>query len=308
MDKFAPWPYRSLLFTPGHRLDWIRKTPKYAPDAVILDLEDAVPAQEKAAARATTREGIAFLSSAGIGAFVRINPETVADDVLGVVTSGLQAICLPKLDNAQQVRDLADILSYAEGRANLPHGSVDIVAIPETAAGLCDVRSLAAASTRVKSVMNSINDRPSDAVAFLGDTALAAGFVPSRDGLEQIYMNSKVCMESRAGGAPYPVGAIIGTDLGDPEAARRIALRLKASGFTGGVCIHPSHVRIANEVFGPSAEEVAFHAGVLQALQDAEAKGLGAVTYRGIMIDKANVATAERVLALARRYRMNVPQ
>lgn len=307
MEKPPDWPYRSLLFTPGHRLEWIRKAPRYRPDAVILDLEDAVPPHEKAAARDTTREGIGLLAAAGIAPFVRINTDTLADDVLGVVAQGLKAICIPKLDNVQQVRALADALSYAEGRAGLAHGSVDIVAIPETAAGLCDVRQLAAASPRVKSVMAAINDRPGEDVVFQGDTALAAGFLPTREGLEQVYLTSKVCLESRAGGAPYPVGAVIGTDLADPEAARRIALRLKATGFTGGVCIHPSHVAIANEVFGPSPQEVAFHAGVLQAMREAEAKGLWAVNYRGIMIDRANVAIAERVLALARRHGMEIP-
>ncbi|HSV84576.1 MAG TPA: CoA ester lyase [Ramlibacter sp.] len=308
MNQPDEWPYRSLLFTPGHRLEWIRKAPRYRPDAVILDLEDAVPPHEKVAARAVTREGIAILRAAGIAPFVRINPQTLRDDVLGVMAKGLQAICLPKLDNVQQVRELADVLSYAEGQAGLPHGAVDIVAIPETAAGMCDVRQLAAASPRVKSVMTGINDRPSEDVVFQGDTAMAAGFIPTREGLEQVYLTSKVCLEARAGGAPYPVGAIIGTDLGDPEAARRIAQRLKACGFTGGVCIHPSHVAIANQVFGPSAQEVAFHAGVLQAMKNAEAQGQWAVNYRGIMIDRANVPIAERMLALARRYGMAVPE
>ena len=308
MDASDDWPYRSLLFTPGHRLDWIRKTPRYAPDAVILDLEDAVPPHEKVAARGVTREGIGVLRAAGIAPFVRVNLETMAEDVAGIMAKGLKGVCLPKLDNARQVRQLADVLSYAEGQSGLPHGSVDIVAIPETAAGLCDVRQLAAASPRVKSVMNGMNDRPSEAVVFQGDTALAAGFIPTQEGLEQVYMHAKICLESRAGGAPWPVGAVIGTDLGNPEAARRIALRLKAFGFTGCVCIHPSHVAIANEVFGPSVEEVAFHAGVLGALKAAEAAGQWAVNYRGIMIDRANVAVAERVLTLARRYGIETPE
>jgi citrate lyase subunit beta/citryl-CoA lyase len=307
MARSLSWPYRSLLFTPGHRLEWIRKTPKYDPDAVILDLEDAVPPAEKVAARATVKEGIAFLRSTGIAAFVRINASTVADDVIGIMAPGLTAVCLPKVAKADQVRELADALSYAEGKAGVAHGAVDIVAIPETAEGLCDIRLLAEASRRVKSVMGALIDRVSDDVVFQGDTALAAGFIPTKEGLEQLYLTSRICMESRAGGAPYPLATVIGTDLGDPEAARRIAKRIKAIGFTGCVCIHPSHVAIANELFRPSSAEVAFYAGLLQAMKDGERKGLWAVTYKGIMIDQANVAIAEQVLAEARRYGMAVP-
>jgi citrate lyase subunit beta/citryl-CoA lyase len=308
MSKSHGWPYRSLLFTPGHRADWIRKTPTYQPDAVILDLEDAVPPAEKVGARETTKEGIAFLASAGIGAFVRINPSTVADDVIGIMAQGLTGICLPKLDNAGQVRELADVISYAEGKAGLPHGCIDIVAIPETAEGLCDIRMLARASKRVKSVMGALIDRISDKVVFQGDTALAAGFIPTREGLEQVYLTSRMCMESRAGGAHYPLATLIGTDLKDPAAARRIVERIKAIGFAGCVCIHPSHVAIANELFRPSAAEVEFYAGLLQAMKDGERKGLWAVTYSGMMIDQANVAIAERVLAEATRCGMPVPK
>ncbi|RYG08518.1 MAG: hypothetical protein EON92_16435, partial [Burkholderiales bacterium] len=233
---------------------------------------------------------------------------TMADDVLGIMTSGLTAVCLPKLESASEVRALADVLSYAEGRAGVPHGTTDIVAIPETAAGLCDVRLLASASPRVKSVMSGLIDRVSADVVFQGDTALAAGFIPTREGLEQVYLTSRVCMESRAGGAPFPVAAVIGTDLADPNAARRVALRIKSTGFTGCVCIHPSHVAVANELFGPSPQEIEFHAGVLQAMKDGEANGQWAVNYRGIMIDQANIANAEKLLAQARRYGMPVPE
>jgi len=307
MSKSRDWPYRSLLFTPGHRLEWIRKTPRYQPDAVILDLEDAVPPEEKVAARATTKEGIRFLASEGLGAFVRINPSTVAEDVLGIMAPGLMAVCLPKMSNAGEVRELADVLSYAEGQAGLPHGSVDIVAIPETAEGMCDIRLLVQASKRVKSVMGALIDRISDEVVFQGDTALATGFIPTKEGLEQIYLTSRLCMESRAGGASYPIATLIGTDLAQPEAARALARRIRAIGFSGCVCIHPSHVAIANEIFRPSAAEVAFHAGILQAMHDAERNGQWAVTYKGMMIDRANVAIAEQVLAEARRYGMETP-
>jgi citrate lyase subunit beta / citryl-CoA lyase len=304
------WPFRSVLFTPGHKPDWIRKTPKYDPDAVILDLEDSVPPELKPGARATVKDGIGFLKSVGIGAFVRINPfdKGGADDVKGIMTPGLTAICLPKLSNVGQVRELSEVLSYAEGAVGMLHGTVDIIALPETAEGLCDIRLLAGASKRVKSIMSAIIDRASEDVVFTGDTAVAAGFVPTKEGLEQVYLTSKMCMESRAGGAPYPLATILGTDLNDPEATRKIAARIKATGFTGCVAIHPSHIAVANQYFRPSEKEVEFSAEVLNAMKVAETKGVFAVTFRGIMIDQANVEIAQRTIAEARRYGMAIPE
>ncbi|WP_231567951.1 HpcH/HpaI aldolase/citrate lyase family protein [Sphingobium herbicidovorans] len=281
----------------------------YGPEGLILDLEDAVPPAEKVGARAITRDGIAFLKTTGVGAFVRINPldEGGVEDVLSVTTAGLTCILLPKLRDADQVRELADLLSYAEGKAGMERGEVSIMAIPETAEGLCDVRQLASASPRVKSVLTAIIDRVSDDVVFTGDTVLAAGFIPTREGFEQIYLTSKLCVESRAGGAAYPMASLIGTDLQDREAAVRIAKRMKATGFTGCVAIHPNHVAVANEIFRPTPSELKFQVGALKAMREAEAAGLYAVRYRGMMIDRANVALAEKVIADARRCGMEIP-
>ena len=253
------WPFRSLLFTPGHKLDWIKKATRFQPDGIIIDLEDSVPPAEKQAARNTARAGVDYLRATDTGIFVRINPlaNGGTEDVLAVMAPGLTAICLPKLNDADQVRELSELLAYAEGKSGIERGSVDIVAIPETANALVNVRDIARSSKRVKSFMTGLIDRASDEVVFAGDTALAAGFIPTRGGLEQIYITSMVCLDSRAGGAAFPVGTILGTDLADPEAARRLAMKIKAIGFTGCVLIHPSHVAIANEIFSESGIRVA---------------------------------------------------
>jgi citrate lyase subunit beta/citryl-CoA lyase len=303
------WPFRSLLFVPGHKPDWIRKATRYDPDALIMDLEDAVPPAEKVGARSTTKDGITFCQSVGLGAFVRLNPfeEGGEADVLGIMTPGLTAVCLPKLANVEQIRELADVLSYAEGKAGMERGSVAIVGIPETPEGLTDIRLLAQASKRVKGFLNAIIDRISDDVVFTGDTVRAAGFIPTKEGLEQMYMVSKMCMDSRAGGAPYPMATIIGTDINDAEAARKIAKRIKATGFVGCAAIHPNHVAIANEIFRPNANDIKFAVGVINAMKDAEANGLYAVRYKGMMIDQANVRVAELVLAEAKRRGTPIP-
>jgi citrate lyase subunit beta / citryl-CoA lyase len=307
--KKVGWPFRSLLFVPAHREGWVAKACAVDPDALVLDLEDSVPPAEKAAARPKARASIAYLRTVGVGALVRINPleEGGVEDVMAIVSEGLHGVCLPKLRDVGQIRRLADLLSYAEGRAGVEHGSVAIVAIPETAEGLCDIRALAAASERVKSFMSAIIDRVDENAVFTGDTALAAGFIPTHEGYEQLYLVSKMCMEARAGGAPYPVATIIGTDISDLDAARKVARRIKAIGFTGGVAIHPSHVAVINELFRPNKGEIEFSVGVLNAMRAGEAEGLHAVRYRGMMIDAANLAIAERTLDEARKYGMPIP-
>jgi citrate lyase subunit beta/citryl-CoA lyase len=198
-------------------------------------------------------------------------------------------------------------MSFAEGRAGVPHGSVSIVALPETASALCDIRELARASRRVRSILSAITDRAEDDVVFHGDASGAAGFLPTHEGLEQLFLASKVCLESRAGGAPFPLATIMGTRIGDDEATRRIARRSREAGFTGCVCIHPSQVPVVNELFRPSSREYAFALGVLDAMEKAREQGLWAVNFRGIMIDQASVEAARNTVQEARRRGVSLP-
>ena len=108
-------------------------------------------------------------------------------------------------------------------------------------------------------------------------------------------------LDSRAGGAPYPLGSLIGTALDDLEGVRTLARRAKALGYSGAVLIHPSHVAVASEVFAPTAEEVDYYRGMIAAMRDAQARGDGAVNYRGMMVDYAMLPHAQEVVAEADR-------
>jgi citrate lyase subunit beta / citryl-CoA lyase len=291
------WPLRTMLFIPAHKIDWARKVDRYRPDSVVLDLEDAVPPNLKKDARGICREAIAVLAGLGIPAFVRINalPQSGAADIAEIVTEGLSGIMLPKADSAEEIRTLDRLLAYGEGRAGLPLGSVAILPLPETAPGLWAARDLAAASPRCKGVVGVVGGSVS------GDVARAMGFRPTLEGTEQLYLASKMVLDSRAGGAPFPLASLIGTALDDYDSVRMLARRAKALGFTGAVLIHPSHVAIAAEVFVPSADEVEYFSGLIEAMREAERRGDGAVNYRGMMVDYAMLPLAEEVVAEARR-------
>ncbi|WP_198968753.1 HpcH/HpaI aldolase/citrate lyase family protein [Xylophilus sp. ASV27] len=290
------WPLSSLLFLPAHKIEWARKVSKYKPSAVILDLEDAVPTNMKAEAREIAREAIAVLAEAGIAPFVRVNGWDFGgpQDVERITVPGLAGVMLAKADSAEEVRALDLALTYGEGKSGMARGCVAIVPLPETSNGLYEGRALARASQRCMGLAGMVGP-------VNGDVARAAGFLPTLEGMEQLYLASKTVLDSRAGGAMYPKGSIVGMRIDDLDAVRMLCQRAKQLGFTGAVLIHPSHVAIANEVFAPSAEEIDYAQGVIEAVSQAQERGDGAVQFRGQMVDYAMLPHAHDVLRRARR-------
>lgn len=290
------WPLSSLLFLPAHKIEWARKVAKYQPSAVILDLEDAVPPAMKAEAREIAREAIAVLAEAGIAPFVRINGWDCGgpQDVERITVPGLAAVMLAKADSATEIHALDLSLTYEEGKSGMARGSVAIVPLAETSNGLYEGRELARASQRCMGLAGMVGP-------VNGDVARAAGFIPTLEGIEQLYLASKTVLDSRAGGAMYPKASIVGMRIDDLDAVRMLCRRAKQLGFTGAVLIHPSHVAIANEIFAPTAEEIDYAQGVIAAVREAQDRGDGAVQFRGQMVDYAMLPHAHDVLRRAWR-------
>jgi citrate lyase subunit beta/citryl-CoA lyase len=293
------WPIRSALFVPAHRRDWVGKAIRVSPGAAVLDIEDSVPPQFKPQAMAYLKSEIEELRAAGIGAFVRIQPlyDGTAGEIDAAVTEGLTAIVMPKVATPDEIRRVHDLLSHAEGRAGLPLGIVGIVPLPETAQGMYDAYNLAKASPRVRGIHGAISGPVS------GDFARAFGFRATTGGEEQLYLASKLVLDSRAAGAMYPIAGIFGTAQDDLPAVERLIRRARDIGYTGVAVMHPTHVGIANAVFRPTPEEVAYFTGLLQAFEAAEKAGLGAVSYQGAMVDYAMLPLAKEILSEAARNR-----
>lgn len=285
------WPLRAFLFVPAHRQSWVSKAIASGTDAVVLDLEDSVPPDHKAAARSCLQAEIEELASAGVAPFVRINApkDGWEADLNAAMWPGVAGIILPKAASAADIRHLADLISYREGTRGMPHGDVHVLPLPETAYGLQYAEELAAASPRVSGILGTISGPVS------GDVALAFGFQPSMEGTEQLYMASKLVLDSRAGGAQFPLAGVFGVPLDDAESLEKLIRRAKNLGYTGCPVMHPSHVAIVQKVFTPTAEEAAYFAGMLEAFAEAEAAGLGAVNYRGMMVDYAMLPLARQV-------------
>jgi citrate lyase subunit beta/citryl-CoA lyase len=289
------WPIRSALFVPAHRRDWVGKAIRVSPGAAVLDIEDSVPPQFKPQAMEYLKDEIHELRDAGVGAFVRIQPlfDGTKAEIDAAVTDGLTAIVMPKVATAHEIRQVHDLLSHAEGRAGLDLGTVGILPLPETAQGMYDAYHLAKASSRVRGIHGAISGPVS------GDFARAFGFRATSGGEEQLYLASKLVLDSRAAGAVYPLAGIFGTHQNDLAAVEALIRKARDIGYTGVAVMHPSHVAIANAVYRPTEEEVAYFKGLLKAFEEAEKAGLGAVSYQGAMVDYAMLPLAKEVLAEA---------
>jgi len=293
--------YRSILFVPGNRPEWMDKAPKYGPDALILDLEDAVPVAEKAEARKTVRAGIARLRERGVPTVVRVNGVNTgltAEDVEAVVTAGLVAVAIPKLERVEEVLKVDAWIELFERKAGLPVGTVEIMALPETARGIMNIYQLATACPRVGNIVGGVGARS-------GDVTKAIGYKWTRPGLETLYMASHMLLAARAAGIEYPLAAG-SLEVGDTELVRAQLQRAREVGFRGALLIHPSAVPIANETFAPSQEEIDWNKGVLRAMAEAEQAGRAAVTYDGMMIDYAHVRNALDLLRQAAAFGIEV--
>ncbi len=285
---------RSLLYVPGNRREWIRKCAAYGADAIILDLEDSVPAAERDSARAIIADELAALSTQVRAVWVRVNaPAALLEaDLEAVVRPGLSVVQLPKVWSPEQIADLDRRLGWFEGRRGLPYRSVAISPILETAGGVRCAYEICSASDRVEYV--------GGIVAPEGDTALALGLDVMSDavGTETMHLRSKIAHDARAAGVRHVVGGTV-TDLHPgQETLRRFATANRHMGYTGMLVIHPSHAVTVNEIYSPSRADVDNAVQTLTALR--EAAGRGAVRLpSGKMVDMAHARHAVAVLAKA---------
>ncbi|GFE27304.1 HpcH/HpaI aldolase/citrate lyase family protein [Streptomyces nigrescens] len=293
-------PLRSLLFVPGTRTDWLPKAQAAGADAVILDLEDAVPEQDRASARAQVGEAIAQAAAEAAdhpALFVRINPLdgwAEAEELRTIVRPGLTGIVLPKVRHAQDVRFADRLLDWCEREQGLHRGQIALVPLLETARGLREAYDCAAAASRV-AYLGALTGAG-------GDVERAVGYRWSPEGTETLALRSRVLLDVRAAGALHPVAGLW-TRIADLAGLRSFAEQNRSLGYEGMMAIHPSHISVINEVFSPGPDELARCARLIAAVEEAQANGAGAVSFEGEMVDEAMAATARLMLERHTRHR-----
>lgn len=294
MDQLPP--VRSALFVPAIRRAWIEKAPSYGADTLVLDLEDATPPGDKAAARMIVRELLPALRKRGQGVWVRVNEFAsgqLEDDLDAVCGQGLDAVCLPKVRGPGDIEQLDRLLAYREGRNGLPLGSIGIVPLLETAVAIAEPTPVFGASPRV---------RYAGAIAASGaDVEFALGSRWTPTFLESLHFRSAALLAARARAIHNPMTGLV-TEL-DVDLVRHFADHSRDIGYEGMFVIHPSHVPVVNDVFAPSEAEVAWSREVLEGYAGQLDGGRGALLdSQGRMIDIATLRVAERVAERSRVF------
>jgi citrate lyase subunit beta/citryl-CoA lyase len=260
--------WRSVLFVPADRPDLAAKAAASGADAVVLDLEDAVPVTRKAAAREELRAGVSSIDGAAT-TLVRVNPPNGSHfvaDITALPEHGVDALIVPKLESPD---DLARVTAATE----LP-----VVAGIETVLGVLDARAVLVAPV-VACYFGA-----EDYVADLGGARGA-------DNAEVATARSLVAMAARVAG--IPALDIVTIDFGDDARFVREAREARALGYAGKLCIHPRQVPLANDAFLPSADEIDWAQRVLAAFDDA---GHATIAFEGQMVDEVVAARARAIV------------
>jgi citrate lyase subunit beta/citryl-CoA lyase len=282
---------RSKLFVPGSRPELFDKALGGDADALSFDLEDSVSEGRKADARRSLQD---LLSGPAARASVktliaRVNPcgsEHFDADVRAVVRPGLALLNVPKVESTDEVVAAARAVEAAE-RANGVTEAVGLLLNIESARGLRLAYALAAAHPRVAGLQLGLGD--------LFEPLQIARHEPAA--LHPVMLQVRLAA-GEAGVFAYDAAYANFKDVGGFRAEADLARRL---GYLGKSCIHPSQVAHANDVFRPTDAEIAHARRVVAAADEAEARGVGAYTVDGQMVDAPFVKRARAVLATARR-------
>jgi citrate lyase subunit beta/citryl-CoA lyase len=277
-----------MLFVPGNSMRRIYKAGKLEVDAVILDLEDAVPLSDKETARIFVRDSIGMLGMGGADVFVRVNALSTGlteEDLWFTVQEGLTGVVLPKCESKGDVSRLEDTISKLEAERGIEIGSVALLPLIETPRGLINAYEIATSSSRIIALGFG-------AVDFTREL----GTRTTPEGVETLYARSHLVISATAAGiqaidTPW-------VDLMDMEGLIRDARLARQLGFRGKMAIHPRQIRPLNEIFTPSDEEIRFARLVVEEFEKAQAAGRGAISVEGTMIDLAGYKKAKELLSL----------
>ena len=285
---------RSWMFVPGHRQKMIDKALGLAQvDALMLDIEDGVPQQEKQNARQQIGTSLVKEREPGTtpARFVRVsavNYEHITADLAHIVQPGLDGVVLPKVETPQQIQLVDAILRDRERQTGITAGKIALLIALESPRGLLNAYAIATASPRVTGLLFGAED--------LGKE-LGLPFRREAEASELLFQRSTLVVAAAAANIQAVDG--VWPDLSDPEGLKRYALQSRRLGFSGMSLIHPGQIETINQIFGPTADEVAYCQKVIEAFDAALARGDGSIAFGGQLIDLPIVERAKRTVAFA---------
>ena len=288
---------RSYLYAPGSNERILAKVLDAGADAVILDLEDAVPIDQKIAARAAVAALVASRAAdVSCEVHVRVNVSAGGgsdlDDVRAVVAPGLAALRLPKSEDPDDVREVAVLLDALEIERGMTPGAVRLYPTVESVIGLDRARELAASSPRIATLVYG----PADLAADLG--------IPEPDDRDATLLaRTTLVLACRLAGVGAPVDGAY-TAVNDLEGLRSTAAWARRLGFGGKSALHPRQLAVLHAVFTPTDDEVAHAKAVVASLADGRAVAM----VDGGFVDPAVVARAHNVLARHAHHARHEPR
>jgi citrate lyase subunit beta/citryl-CoA lyase len=281
---------RSMLIMPLNVPRFVEKAHLRNADAILLDLEDAVPPAEKAQARRAVKQAILSAARGGADVLVRVNNdrEMLNDDLDASVFPGLHGIFLPKVEAAEQVTEVEAVITDLEKLRGIDQGTVKLAIHVESPKGILGCEDIAAAGARAESISLGTDDY-----------RLEMGIRPSEDSTDLLHPMSVLAIVAAARGiaALGVMGSV--AEFSDLDAFERAAVNSRNLGFVGAYCIHPGQVPILNRVFSPLEESVLEARRVIEAFERALEEGRGSTSLDGRMIDMPVYKQALRTAALA---------
>jgi citrate lyase subunit beta/citryl-CoA lyase len=287
---------RSLHFVPGGNERMLAKALTLPADGLILDLEDAVTPDRKAATRPVVRRWLETLDFGGRERWVRMNPiasEYAEADLAETIAGRPDGYVMPKPSRAEDVRRVVALLEALEVRHGLPFGSTRLLPIAtETPEGLLNIKEIAAASPRIAAISWGVED-----------LAAAMGLPRVRDA-EGRYLDigrhARVMCAVAAAAAGVEAIDTVYTDIPDLEGLARECREGVAMSFAGKISIHPNQIEVINREFTPSRADADEAVGLIAAFEEHARRGAGAIAWKGQMLVIPHHTRARKIADRAR--------
>ncbi len=277
---------RSRLYLPGNESKFMLNAGFHGPDGLILDLEDSVAPSQKDAARILVRNALRTLDFRGAERMVRINQgDAGLEDLDFIATHNVHVILIPKVEDPEQVRRVDEKTKKLLAAKKIEQ-PVYLMPIVESALGAFKALEIATACDSIVALTIGLEDYTAD-----------IGAARTQEGRESFWARSQVVNAARAAGV-QPIDTVY-SDLSDMDGLREAVLEAKGLGFDGKGCIHPRQIAVIHEAFAPTEAELTRARKIVAAFEEAEAKGLAAVSLGSKMIDPPVVKRALRVVRLA---------
>jgi len=284
---------RALLYMPGDDRRKIEKSTTLGVDCICMDMEDGTAVSKKAEARAVISQAMKALDFGTSERCIRINSIGSGfekDDLASALATQPDAIVVPKIETAEQVRWVSEQIESYELSNKLDIGSIRLLIGLETAKGILNLKEIAGADKRLEAIIFGAEDY-----------AASVGATRTKEGMEVLYARSAVIVACAAN--DLQAIDMVYIDFKDINGLRAEAQQGAGLGFSGKQIIHPNQVQVTQEAFTPSDDAIAYAKRVVESFEASQKEGKGAYALDGKMIDMPLLKNAQKVLDRAHAAR-----